>query len=110
MPGDNIQRAIQKGEGTAEGTQLVEATYEGYGPGGAAIMVDVVSDNKNRAVQELRSAFTRAGGNLGENGSVAWILTPEASSAFPQRDRTPTSLPLKPLTPAPKTYRPRTNT
>ena len=74
MPGDNIQRAIQKGEGTLEGTQLTEATYEGYGAGGAAIMVDIVSDNKNRAVQELRSAFTRGGGNLGENGSVAWMF------------------------------------
>ncbi len=74
MPGENIQRAIQKGEGTAEGSQLVEATYEGYGAGGAAIMVDIVSDNKNRAVQELRSAFTRGGGNLGENGSVAWMF------------------------------------
>ena len=74
MPGENIQRAIQKGEGTLEGSQLTEATYEGYGAGGAAIIVDIVSDNKNRAVQELRSAFTRGGGNLGENGSVAWMF------------------------------------
>ena len=74
MPGDNIQRAIQKGDGTLEGSQLTEATFEGYGAGGAAIMVDVVSDNRNRAVQELRSAFTRGGGNLGENGSVAWMF------------------------------------
>lgn len=74
MPGDNIQRAIQKGEGTLEGSQLTEATFEGYGAGGAAIIVDVVSDNRNRAVQELRSAFTRGGGNLGENGSVAWMF------------------------------------
>lgn len=74
MPGENIQRAIQKGEGAAEGAQLIEATFEGYGAGGAAIMVDIVSDNRNRAVQELRSAFTRGGGNLGENGSVAWMF------------------------------------
>jgi YebC/PmpR family DNA-binding regulatory protein len=74
MPGDNIQRAIQKGDGAADGTQLIETTFEGYGAGGAAIMVDVVSDNRNRAVQELRSAFTRGGGNLGENGSVAWMF------------------------------------
>jgi YebC/PmpR family DNA-binding regulatory protein len=74
MPGDNIERAIKKGEGTAEGQIMFEATYEGYGPGGSAIMVDIVSDNRNRAVQELRSAFTRAGGNLGETGSVAWMF------------------------------------
>ncbi len=74
MPGDNIKRAIEKGEGTAEGTQMTEATFEGYGPGGSAVMVDTVSDNRNRTVQELRSTFTRAGGNLGENGSVAWMF------------------------------------
>ena len=74
MPGDNIKRAIEKGEGTAEGAQMFEATFEGYGPGGSAVMVDVVSDNRNRAVQELRSAFSRAGGNMGENGSVAWMF------------------------------------
>jgi YebC/PmpR family DNA-binding regulatory protein len=74
MPGDNIQRAIQKGEGTLEGSQLTESTYEGYGAGGAAVMVDVVTDNKNRTVQEIRSAFTRGGGNLGENGSVGWMF------------------------------------
>ncbi|MCL2679237.1 MAG: YebC/PmpR family DNA-binding transcriptional regulator [Dehalococcoidia bacterium] len=74
MPGDNIERAIKKGEGNLEGQQMFEASYEGYGPGGAAVMVDIVSDNRNRAVQELRSAFTRAGGNLGETGSVAWMF------------------------------------
>jgi YebC/PmpR family DNA-binding regulatory protein len=74
MPGDNIERAIKKGEGTLEGQVMFEATYEGYGPGGSAVMVDIVSDNRNRAVQELRSAFTRAGGNLGETNSVAWMF------------------------------------
>ncbi len=74
MPGENIERAIKKGEGTAEGQVMFEASYEGYGPGGSAIIVDIVSDNRNRAVQELRSAFTRAGGNLGETGSVAWMF------------------------------------
>jgi YebC/PmpR family DNA-binding regulatory protein len=74
MPGENIQRAIQKGEGTAEGQQMFEATFEGYGAGGAAVMVDVVSDNRNRTVQELRSAFIRGGGNLGEAGSVGWMF------------------------------------
>ncbi len=74
MPGDNIERAIKKGEGALEGQVMFEASYEGYGPGGAAVMVDIVSDNRNRAVQELRSTFTRAGGNLGETGSVAWMF------------------------------------
>jgi YebC/PmpR family DNA-binding regulatory protein len=74
MPGENIERAIKKGEGNAEGQVMFEASYEGYGPGGSAIIVDIVSDNRNRAVQELRSTFTRAGGNLGETGSVAWMF------------------------------------
>ncbi|MCL2140511.1 MAG: YebC/PmpR family DNA-binding transcriptional regulator [Dehalococcoidia bacterium] len=74
MPSDNIERAIKKGEGSLEGQIMFEATYEGYGPGGTAIMLDVVSDNRNRVVQELRSAFNRSGGNLGESGSVAWMF------------------------------------
>lgn len=72
MPWDNIQRAMEKGSGTAEGTQLVEMMVEGYGPNGAAIMVQAVSDNRNRAVQEIRSTFTRNGGALGGTGTVAW--------------------------------------
>jgi len=72
MPSDNIERSIKRGEGTLEGSALVEFVLEGYGPGGAAILVDVLTDNRNRAIQEVRSAFTKAGGNLGENGSVAW--------------------------------------
>jgi len=83
MPGDNIQRAIQKGSGTAEGVQLIEATFEGHGAGGAAIIVDIVSDNRNRAVQELRSAFTRGGGNLGENGCVAWMFETRGVISLP---------------------------
>jgi len=74
MPNDNIDRAIKKGEGATEGQNMFEATYEGYGPGGTAVIVDVVSDNRNRVVQELRSVFARAGGNLGETGSVAWMF------------------------------------
>ncbi len=72
MPWDNIQRAMEKGSGTAEGTQLVEMMVEGYGPNGAAIIVQAVSDNRNRAVQEIRSTFTRNGGALGGTGTVAW--------------------------------------
>jgi YebC/PmpR family DNA-binding regulatory protein len=73
MPNDNIERAIAKATGTgADGEQLDEMTYEGYGPGGTAILVAVLTDNKNRTVSEVRHQFSRAGGNLGENGSVAW--------------------------------------
>jgi YebC/PmpR family DNA-binding regulatory protein len=73
MPNDNIDRAIAKATGSGgEDTQYEELTYEGYGPGGTAILVAVLTDNKNRTVAEVRHQFTRAGGNLGENGSVAW--------------------------------------
>lgn len=95
MPGENIQRAIQKGEGNVEGQQMVEATFEGYGPGGSAIMVDVVSDNRNRAVQELRSAFTRAGGNLGESGSVGWMFESRGVISLSTEDKDIDDLTLK---------------
>lgn len=74
MPTDNIERAIKKGEGTLEGAVLSEFVLEGYGPGGAAVLVEVLTDNHNRAVQEIRSAFSRHGGSLGESGSAAWIF------------------------------------
>lgn len=74
MPGDNIERAIKKGTGELEGVSYEEIQYEGYGPGGAAIMVQVLTDNKNRTVQEIRRIFTKHGGNLGENGCVAWMF------------------------------------
>ena len=73
MPADNIKRAIQKGTGELEGAgDYEEITYEGYGPGGVAVLVEVATDNRNRTVSEVRSAFGKNGGNLGENGSVAW--------------------------------------
>jgi YebC/PmpR family DNA-binding regulatory protein len=72
MPMDNIERAIKKGEGTLEGMTIDEFVLEGYGPGGAAVLVDVFSDNRNRTIQEVRSIFTRSGGGLGEAGSVNW--------------------------------------
>ena len=72
MPMDNIERAIKKGEGTLEGMTIDEFVLEGYGPGGAALLVDVFSDNRNRTIQEVRSVFTRSGGGLGEAGSVNW--------------------------------------
>lgn len=74
MPFDNIDRAIKRGSGTAEGAILVELALEGYGPGGAAIMVHAVSDNRNRTLQDIRNIFSRHGGNLGESGSVAWLF------------------------------------
>ncbi len=74
MPQDNIKRAIQKGTGELPGQTFEESTYEGYGPGGVAIMMDVMTDNKNRTVAEIRHLITKYGGNLGENGSVAWMF------------------------------------
>lgn len=74
MPLDNIERAIKRGSGGIEGTNLVEMVLEGYGPGGAAILVEVLSDNRNRTVQDIRHIFSSHGGSLGENGCVAWLF------------------------------------
>ncbi len=74
MPKDNIDRAIKKGTGELEGFNLEEFSYEGYGPGGVAIMLSVMTDNKNRAVADIRHLFTKYNGNLGENGCVAWMF------------------------------------
>ena len=74
MPADNIDRAIKKGTGELEGVDYVEVTYEGYGPGGMAVMLECLTDNKNRTVAEIRHLFSKNGGNLGENGCVAWIF------------------------------------
>lgn len=75
LPNDNIQRAIQKGAGDGEGANYEELRYEGYGPGGVAIMVDVMTDNRNRTAAEMRHLFSKNGGNLGESGSVNWMFT-----------------------------------
>jgi YebC/PmpR family DNA-binding regulatory protein len=72
MPADNITRAIKKGAGELEGQMLDEWSYEGYGPAGVALIIDVVSDNRNRTTSEVRHALTKAGGSLGENGCVSW--------------------------------------
>jgi YebC/PmpR family DNA-binding regulatory protein len=77
MPAANIERAIQKGTGELPGTVYEEYTYEGYGPSGAAIFLEVMSDNKNRTTSELRHVFSRHGGNLGEAGCVAWLFDPK---------------------------------
>ena len=74
MPSDNIERAIKKGTGELESVAYEEVQYEGYGPGGAAIMVHVLTDNKNRTVSDIRRLFTKYGGNLGESGCVAWMF------------------------------------
>jgi YebC/PmpR family DNA-binding regulatory protein len=74
MPADNIERAIKKGTGELEGVVYEEVTYEGYGPGGAAILIQAITDNANRTVAEIRNVFTRRGGNLGAANSVAWMF------------------------------------
>ena len=74
MPQDNIKKAIMKGTGELPGTTYEECTYEGFGPGGVAIFMEVLTDNKNRTVAEIRHLITKYGGNLGENGSVSWMF------------------------------------
>lgn len=74
MPSDNIKRAIQKGTGELPGQQIEEITYEGYGPGGVAVYVQVLTDNKNRTLPEIRHVFSKYGGNLGEQNSVSWMF------------------------------------
>ena len=74
MPTDNIERAIKKGTGELEGVTYDEVTYEGYGPGGVAILVQALTENRNRTVADVRSAFQKFGGNLGASGSVAWMF------------------------------------
>jgi YebC/PmpR family DNA-binding regulatory protein len=75
MPADNIKRAIMKGTGELEGGQLEEVNYEGYGPGGVALIAQVVTDNRNRTVSEIRHVFSKNGGNLGEAGCVGWMFS-----------------------------------
>ncbi len=74
MPKDNLERAIKKGTGELEGVNYEEMTYEGYGPGGAAIIVESLTDNKNRAIADIRHIFTKCGGNIGSTGCVAWMF------------------------------------
>jgi len=74
VPGDNIERAIKRGTGEIEGARYEEITYEGYAPGGVAVLVEAMTDNRNRTGQEIRHAFTRLGGSLGDPGSTAWMF------------------------------------
>jgi YebC/PmpR family DNA-binding regulatory protein len=75
MPKENIERAVKKGTGELEGVHYEESIYEGYGPGGVAVLVESLTDNKNRTVAEIRSIFGKNGGSLGENGCVAWMFS-----------------------------------
>jgi len=86
MPKENIERAIKKGTGELEGSNYEEATYEGYGPGGVAVLIEVLTDNKNRAVADVRYLFERSGGNLGESGCVAWMFSQKGLIVF-QKDQ-----------------------
>ncbi|PKN34214.1 MAG: YebC/PmpR family DNA-binding transcriptional regulator [Deltaproteobacteria bacterium HGW-Deltaproteobacteria-19] len=79
MPKDNIERAIKKGAGELGSVSYEEITYEGYGPGGVALMVEIMTDNKNRTVAEIRHILSKHGGNLGENGCVSWIFSKHGS-------------------------------
>ena len=83
MPKDNIERAIKRGSGQLEGAEFEEVTYEGYGPGGVAVMVQCLTDNRNRTVAEVRHAFTKFGGNLGADGSVAYLFRQVGLLSYP---------------------------
>ncbi|NVZ10810.1 YebC/PmpR family DNA-binding transcriptional regulator [Allochromatium humboldtianum] len=82
MPRDTVERAIKRGAGGTEGENYEEIRYEGYGPGGVAIMVDCMSDNRNRTASEVRHAFTKRGGNLGTDGSVSYLFTKQGIISF----------------------------
>lgn len=91
MPADNIKRGIQKGTGELPGVSYEEITYEGYGAAGVAILVDVVTDNANRTVSEIRHAFSRNNGNLGQAGSVAWMFQKKGNIIVAAGQKTPLS-------------------
>ncbi|MDD3538977.1 MAG: YebC/PmpR family DNA-binding transcriptional regulator [Atribacterota bacterium] len=82
MPNENIERAIKRGTGEIEGVSYEEVIYEGYGPGGVAVLVKALTDNRNRTVSEIRKIFSKHGGNLGSTGCVAWLFSQKAYFAF----------------------------
>ena len=88
MPQDNIERAIKKATGELEGVTYKEFMYEGYAPGGIAILIEVATDNKNRTVAEVRHIFSKAGGSMGETGSVAWMFEHKGVITMPVQDKT----------------------
>ena len=83
MPSDNIKKAVMRGTGELEGGQIEEVMFEGYGPGGAAVLVNVATDNRNRTVSEIRHVFSKNGGNMGEQGSVAWMFERKSQMFVP---------------------------
>ncbi|MGH9561589.1 MAG: YebC/PmpR family DNA-binding transcriptional regulator, partial [Terracidiphilus sp.] len=84
MPNDNIERAIQRGTGQLEGETLDEVTFEGYGPGGVGVLVQVVTSNRNRIVSEVRHMFSKNGGNMAENGAVGWMFNRKGDIVVPK--------------------------
>jgi YebC/PmpR family DNA-binding regulatory protein len=88
MPADNIDRAIKKATGELEGVNYVELMYEGYGPAGVAVLAEVATDNKNRTVAEVRHTFSKNGGSMGENGSVAWMFERKGIISLPKQGKT----------------------
>ena len=87
MPNENIERAIKRGTGEIEGVTYEEVIYEGYGPGGVAVLVKALTDNRNRTVSEIRKIFSKHGGNLGSTGCVAWIFSQQLFKFFKIRWR-----------------------
>lgn len=88
MPADNIERAIKKATGELEGVSYVELTYEGYGPAGVAVIVEVATDNKNRTVAEVRHLFSKNGGSMAEGGAVAWMFDKKGVITLPKQGKT----------------------
>jgi YebC/PmpR family DNA-binding regulatory protein len=86
MPADNIKRAIQRGTGELPGTSYEEMSFEGYGPGGVAVMLEILTDNRNRTTPEIRHLFSKHGGNLGENGCVSWLFSRKGTILVPRSD------------------------
>jgi YebC/PmpR family DNA-binding regulatory protein len=101
MPADNIKKAVMRGTGELEGGQIEEVMFEGYGPGGAAVLVNVATDNRNRTVSDIRHAFSKNGGNMGEQGSVAWMFERKSQIFVPARRPPKTSSWTSCWTPAP---------
>jgi YebC/PmpR family DNA-binding regulatory protein len=109
MPKDNVDRAIKKGTGELEGTTYEELTYEAYAPGGGALLIEVLTDNKNRAAAEIRNLLTRSGANLGTSGSVSYLFK-RARASFPTTGRLTARIRSwkRPSTPEPTIFRTKT--
>ncbi len=89
LPGENINRAIQKGLGGTEGAALEQVNYEGYGPGGIAVLIEILTDNRNRTAPEIRHIFSRRGGSMGESGCVAWMFKRKGYFTLEKQDSLP---------------------